>query len=152
MKTKMVDAPQEKIQQCEAFVNDVLKTKLRLTLKAREAYLNEVQEYLQLQTTLENLTKEIDINPLKTKVDLGCGFYVNAEVPDVSKVFVSIGFGFFLELTHEEALSFVTKKVDLLTLRIKALEEESVQITSDIKMLVQTLGQVQGLLPTPIQA
>lgn len=52
---------------------------IRLCLKARETFQAEIQDYLQLQRTIENL-KELDVNPLKTKVDLGCGFFVQAEV------------------------------------------------------------------------
>ena len=51
----------------------------RICLKSRENYNTEIQEYLTLQKTIENL-KELDTNPLKTKVDLGCGFFVQAEV------------------------------------------------------------------------
>lgn len=99
----MVDeeTPEVKVQQYETFVNEVLRTKLkyyfklcdanlvlcgpymfskhRLCLQARETCCAEIQEYLQLKKTLENL-KELDVNPLKTQVDLGCGFFIQAEV------------------------------------------------------------------------
>ena len=48
--------------------------------------------------------------PLKTKVDLGCNFYCQARVPDPTKIFVSVGLGFFVELTLDEALEFISKK------------------------------------------
>jgi prefoldin subunit 5 len=67
--------------------------------------------------------------------------------PDVSTVFVSIGFGFFLELTRAEACNFITKKVDQISKRVKALEEEAFHINADIKMMLTTLGQLQGLIP-----
>lgn len=67
--------------------------------------------------------------------------------PDVSTVFVSIGFGFFLELTRAEACNFITKKVDQISIRVKALEEEAFHINADIKMMLNTLGQLQGLIP-----
>lgn len=41
--------------------------------------MSDIQEYLQLLKTIKNLD-EFDVNPLKTKVDLGCGFFVQAEV------------------------------------------------------------------------
>lgn len=66
--------------------------------------------------------------------------------PDVSKILISVGFGFFLELTHLEAFSFIAKKVELLNKRVKAFEEESSQINADIKMMLNTLGQLQGLI------
>lgn len=66
--------------------------------------------------------------------------------PDVSKILVSVGFGFFLELNGEEACRFIDKKVDLLNQRVKVLEEESCHIRSDIKMMLNNLGQLQGLI------
>nr|SVE75555.1 EOG090X0MWD [Daphnia dolichocephala] len=136
-----------KIQQYEKFVNEVLRSKLKSCFVARENYLSEIQEYLQLKKTIDNLN-ELDVNPLKTKVDLGCGFFVQAEVPDVSMIFVSVGFGFFLELTHPEACSFIIKKVEQLGERVKVLEDEASHINADIKMMLNTLGQLQGIIPS----
>merc|ERR1719239_2006591 len=48
--------------------------------------------------------------PLKTKVDLGCNFYCEARVDDPSRIMISVGMGFFLEMTLTEALAFVSKK------------------------------------------
>nr|CAG4639731.1 EOG090X0MWD [Daphnia magna]SVE80550.1 EOG090X0MWD [Daphnia magna]SVE81117.1 EOG090X0MWD [Daphnia magna]SVE82323.1 EOG090X0MWD [Daphnia magna]SVE82886.1 EOG090X0MWD [Daphnia magna] len=136
-----------KIQQYEKFVNEVLRSKLKSCLAARENYVSDIQEYLQLLKTIKNLD-EFDVNPLKTKVDLGCGFFVQAEVPDVSTILVSVGFGFFLELTLTEACTFITKKVEQIGGRVKVLEEEASHIKADIKMMLNTLGQLQGVIPT----
>ena len=67
--------------------------------------------------------------------------------PDVSTILVSIGFGFFLELTRAEACSFISKKVDQMSDRVKALEEEASHINADIKMMLATLGQLQSFIP-----
>nr|SVE79919.1 EOG090X0MWD [Daphnia magna] len=136
-----------KIQQYEKFVNEVLRSKLKSCLAARENYVSDIQEYLQLLKTIKNLD-EFDVNPLKTKVDLGCGFFVQAEVPDVSTILVSVGFGFFLELTLTEACTFITKKVEQIGGRVQVLEEEASHIKADIKMMLNTLGQLQGVIPT----
>jgi len=114
----------------------------RICLERRQSCAVDLQEYLTLQKTLENLT-ELDCDPLKTKVDLGCGFFVQAEVPDVSKISVSIGHGFFLELSLSEALDFIPKKIMLLSQRLTLLEEESSRLNADIKMMLDTLGQLQ---------
>nr|CAG4643669.1 EOG090X0MWD [Ilyocryptus agilis] len=144
--TKMVDDQiQSKVHQYETFLNEVLKEKLKCCLEARTGYCSEIEEYLQLQKTIKGLG-ELDTKPLKTKVDLGCGFFVQAEVPDTSKILIAVGFGFFLELTAEEACTFISKKVDLLNEKVKFLEEESSHISADIKMMLNNLGQLQGLI------
>lgn len=68
--------------------------------------------------------------------------------PDVSTILVSVGFGFFLELTLTEACTFITKKVEQIGGRVKVLEEEASHIKADIKMMLNTLGQLQGVIPT----
>lgn len=70
--------------------------------------------------------------------------------PDVSTILVSIGYGFFLELTRAEACSFITKKVDQISERVKALEEEASHINADIKMMIATLGQLQSYIPESV--
>nr|SVE76188.1 EOG090X0MWD [Daphnia hispanica] len=136
-----------KIQQYEKFVNEVLRSKLKNCLTDRENHVSETQEYLQLLKTIKNL-EELDVNPLKTKVDLGCGFFVQAEVPDVSTILVAVGFGFFLELTRAEACDFIAKKVEQIGERVKILEEEASHINTDIRMMLNTLGQLQGVIAT----
>ena len=49
----------------------------------REKVYEEAAEYLQLQTTLQKLNEdglEEENGSLKTKVDIGCNFFVQAEV------------------------------------------------------------------------
>lgn len=35
--------------------------------------------------------------------------------PDASKIYVAVGYGFFVEFTHAEALKFIEKKTNQLT-------------------------------------
>ena len=49
------------------------------------------------------------------QVDLGCNFFVDTVVPDTSRIYVALGYGFFLELTLAEALKFIDRKSNLLT-------------------------------------
>lgn len=35
--------------------------------------------------------------------------------PDTSKIYVAVGYGFFVEFTHAEALKFIEKKTNQLT-------------------------------------
>ena len=51
---------------------------------------------------------------LKTQVDLGNNFFCQAKVPDTSLVCVAIGFGFFVEMTLDEAAAFIKKKTQQL--------------------------------------
>ena len=52
-----------------------------------------------------------------------------------------------MELTHAEACSFITKKVKQINERVEALEEEASHINTDIKMMLNNLAQLQGIVP-----
>uniref|UniRef100_A0A8C5MLL5 Ubiquitously expressed prefoldin like chaperone n=1 Tax=Leptobrachium leishanense TaxID=445787 RepID=A0A8C5MLL5_9ANUR len=82
-------------------------------LENRDAVFEKISQYLQLKNVIERL--QAPSETLETQVDLGCNFYVNAEVPDSSRIFVALGFGFFAELTLQEALKFIEKKNRMLT-------------------------------------
>ncbi len=63
---------------------------------------------------------------MKTKVDLGCNFYCQANIEDPSRIFVEIGLGFYLELTLDEAEKFVNTKV-LAVLQAKQVSEANLR-------------------------
>ena len=57
--------------------------------------------------------------------------------PDASMIFVSVGYGFFLEMTHDEALSFIEKKVSRINSNIETLTKDAVKIKAHIKLVLQ---------------
>nr|XP_022296657.1 protein UXT-like [Crassostrea virginica] len=135
-----------KVVQYEQFLNERLKTDLRQVLDQRDKLYGEVAEYLQLKTVIERVKESnFKTEGLKTKVDLGCNFYVQAHVPDASMIFVSVGYGFFLEMTHDEALSFIEKKVSRINSNIETLTKDAVKIKAHIKLVLQGLQEIQNL-------
>ncbi len=107
----------------------------------------EIAEYLALKNSIAAI-KAAQLKPgqpLKTKVDLGCNFYVQARVPDPTRLFLEVGLGFFVELSLDEALKVAEKKT-------KVLEEETARLTSDvckvkanIKLTLEGLRELQKL-------
>ncbi|XP_043829859.1 protein UXT [Dromiciops gliroides] len=139
---------QAKVLQYEAFVSDVLQRDLRQVLAQREEVYGQLAGYLQLKNVLERL-QESGEQKLRTQVDLGCNFYVNAEVPDSSRIFVALGYGFFLELTLIEALRFIDRKSRLLTSLSDSLTRDSARIKAHIRLVLEGLGELQGLQELP---
>lgn len=88
----------QKVLQYENFINEVLKTDLQKVLDQRDSVYEKISQYLQLKNTIQSL-QESGSQRLKTDVDLGCNFYVQAEVEDASRIFVAVGYGFFVEMT-----------------------------------------------------
>ncbi|XP_025048367.1 protein UXT isoform X1 [Alligator sinensis] len=152
-------APAEKVQRYEAFVSDVLQRDLQHVLRHRDAVFEQLAQLLQLRNVLERLQVEGrsqasgahgDLSgPLQTQVDLGCNFYVSAEVPDPSRVCVALGYGFFAELTLPEALHFIHRRSLLLSQLSETLTKDSAKIKANIRLVLEGLRELQGLKDLP---
>ncbi len=108
---------QRKVLEYEKFLNDRLRADLQRAWSERDRLFSEIAEYERLRVTLNTLDelyknrKETDLeDPLPTQIDLGCSFFVQAECSINNRIFISIGFGLFCELTYDEAKTFIDKK------------------------------------------
>ncbi|KAJ1896769.1 hypothetical protein LPJ66_003796 [Kickxella alabastrina] len=101
---------QEAIKKYEDFITTKLQPDLQQTLGLRDTIFNQMSEYLKLKTHIDTIRTQ-GLDELETKVDLGSNFYVKAFVPDTKFIFVSIGFGFHLQMALDEADAFIDEKV-----------------------------------------
>ncbi|XP_022082502.1 protein UXT-like isoform X1 [Acanthaster planci] len=135
-----------KVTEYEKFVNEVLRRDLQKVLDERDQIYEQAAHYLQLKTTIEKLQEaNLSKDTLKTKIDLGCNFYVQANVPDASRIYVLVGFGFFVEFTLPEALKFIDKKCKHLTSLSDKLTKDSAEIKANIKLVYEGLRELQHL-------
>ncbi|XP_029995151.1 protein UXT [Sphaeramia orbicularis] len=134
----------QKVLQYETFISDVLRRDLQKVMEQRDSVYEKISQYLQLKNTLQSL-QEVETKHLKTEVDLGCNFYVQAEVEDSSRIFVAVGYGFFVEMTHDEALRFIDKKTSQLTAFTEQLTKDSAKIKANIRLVLEGLRELQGL-------
>ncbi len=133
----------QKVLQYEEFLNERLRSDMEKVLSQREELCGEIAEYNQLKSTVELLMSQGPAKPLKTMVDLGCNFYARAKVEDPSRIFVSIGLGFHLEMKFDEAIDFIDSKVSKLTERSNQLSEQAALINGRIKLVMETLRELQ---------
>lgn len=144
----------KKITEYERFLNERLKTDLKSILEIRDNVYSDVAEYMQLKNVIETVGKKgggegEEDRCLKTMVDLGCNFYSQACIPDPSRVCVAVGFGVFVELSHDEALKFIDKKVAHLNKKANELTEQACQVKARIRIVVEALQEIQFTkLPT----
>ncbi|XP_064156660.1 protein UXT [Anguilla rostrata] len=138
----------EKVLQYETFIDEVLKRDLQRVLEQRDGVYEKIAQYLHLKNTIESL-QESGCKDLKTEVDLGCNFYVQAHVQDSSRIFVAVGYGFFVELTLPEALKFIEKKTSQLTTYTDAFTKDAAKIKANIRMVLEGLRELQGLADLP---
>ena len=135
---------QQKITDYEAFVNERLRADLKGVLDARDAVYSDLSEYLQLRNVIEKIQEHgVGNRELKTMVDIGANFYAHVKVPDSSRIFVAVGFGFYVEFTLPEAMNFIQRKVDHLNEKGSRLAEEASHINARIKLVLEGLRELQ---------
>uniref|UniRef100_S4RPG2 Ubiquitously-expressed, prefoldin-like chaperone n=1 Tax=Petromyzon marinus TaxID=7757 RepID=S4RPG2_PETMA len=144
----------DKVTEYEAFINEVLKRDLQSELvfcKRTCIYVCVTNIYKMMYTHKVANETGCPGEELKTQVDLGCNFYVNAKVPDASHIFVSVGYGFFVEFTLPEALKFIDKKTTQMNEYSEKLTKDSAKIKANIKMVLEGLRELQGLKELPVE-
>ncbi|XP_023332095.1 protein UXT homolog [Eurytemora carolleeae] len=137
----------EKILRYETHLNETLRNDLKTCLELRDKVYSEQAEFLALRNTILAI-RESGLQkgePLKTKVDLGCNFYCEAKVDDPTWILVSIGMGFFLEMTLPEALEYIRKKDVELSTQADKLTQQSTKIKTNIKLVIGGLKELQNI-------
>lgn len=139
----------KKVEEIELFINDVLKEDLKKVYSKREAIHEKIRDYVLLKDTIQNIIDgKFSKDGLKTKLDLGCNFYVQGKVTEPSTVFVNIGYGFFLEFPLPEALTYIDKRISYFTSLAKNETKSCASIKAYIKLLQESLPHVQNVEKT----
>ncbi|XP_024859107.1 protein UXT isoform X3 [Kryptolebias marmoratus] len=128
-----------KVLQYETFISEVLKRDLQKVLEQRDQVYEKISQYLQLKNTIQSLQV-----PTDPQTNL-----LQAKVEDSSRIFVAVGFGFFVEMTQDEALRFIDKKTSQLTAFTEQLTKDSAKIKANIRMVLEGLRELQGLSDLP---
>lgn len=135
-----------KVTRYETFVNDRLKSDLKTVLDCRNKLFSQIASYESLKTCIEKI-KQTPTGEIKALSDLGCNFYCKAKVLDTSKIFVEVGLGFFVELTLDQALDFVDKKLKRIRSDCEVITEEATQINAKIRLVLEALNEIQFTKP-----
>lgn len=143
---------QRKVREYEIFLNDRLRADLQRAWSERDRLFSEIAEYERLRMTLDTLAdlykqrqQTSTDDPLQTQIDLGCSFFVQAECPVNDRIFISMGFGLFCELTYDEAKQFIEKKVPYLHEQEVDLSKKIAHIKANIKLVLQALKEIQSI-------
>ncbi|XP_035211092.1 protein UXT homolog isoform X2 [Stegodyphus dumicola] len=137
---------EEKIIKFEAFINDVLREHLKQELSEKEKLCQEVTELEKLKIVIERIKEtQLDKQTFKTRVDLGCNFYVQANVTDTKFIFIKTGLDIFVQFTLDEAPKFIDKKIDFLNKKIERSLKRCAEISAHIQLVLQALRELQNL-------
>ncbi len=135
----------EKLEEYSTFLSSKLYPELKRTVAAREETEAEIKDYQELHAKLSILGNETG-KPLEAMVNLGYELvYCKAQVDDPSTVYVDVGKGFFVELTIEEALPVIEKRISFLQkeVLVKRVQDAS-RVASHLQsslMIVEALSK-----------
>jgi len=136
----------QKVESYEYFLNEVLRTDLKSTLERRGQLQTKISDYTQQKTILEKLTSSPELSrDIRTKVDLGCDFYVDSLVPSLEMVVMNLGCGTWAEVTPEEAIRICNKEVEHLNKAVEVITKQELQLKAHINLVINGLREIQNI-------
>lgn len=143
---KMEPEVQQKIEQFEVFINEVLRQDLVQLEKKLDEKNSEIAEFLQLKSVINTFKNTgADKNGYKTKVDMGNNFFVQATVDDASHILLDIGLGHFVEFTLDEALKVIDVRIKLFERQVDNLRKEIARTNAHIKLILIGIRDLHGM-------
>ncbi|KYN98719.1 putative prefoldin [Plasmodium gaboni] len=136
------DEFQNLILKSEGFIDDVLHEKLRERQKKRDEIL---QDLFDMEILIENLKLFLnmkDKNEVETLTCLGCDSYVYADIINKNKIFIQLGYEFYLEMTLEEAIKFLKKKINLYEEKLSYWNKQISQVKAHIQILMRAISNL----------
>ncbi len=133
-----------KVRQYEDFVDKRLKPDLQNAISQRDALLAQRKTFTDLAKSVHMLQQQ-KLTKLRTMINLGSEVYAQAEVPDLSRIFVDIGLGFHAEFTWQEALNFIVSKEEMLTKQIESSTGQIANIKAQIKLVCEGIRELMNL-------
>ncbi|EDL45477.1 prefoldin, alpha subunit [Plasmodium vivax India VII] len=124
------------ILKSESFIDDVLHEQLRERQKRRDEIL---QDIFDMEILVENLKLFInmkDQKEIETLTLLGCDSYVYADILDKNKIFIQIGYEFYLEMSLEDAIVFLKKKINLYEDKVAYWNKQIARVKAHIQIVI----------------
>jgi len=141
MEAKAIDPEEirQKLEEYSSFLREVLRPDSEALSAAENEARMEIEEYKELR---ERLTDWNSVDP--HLVDLGSNkVQCRATVDDSSTIFVNVGMGFHVELTVDEALAYVDKRIHFLSSQVlKHRSEKSRQVQEHIQSSTMILEEL----------
>eukprot|EP00475_Leptophrys_vorax_P009601 TRINITY_DN16353_c0_g1_i1.p1 TRINITY_DN16353_c0_g1~~TRINITY_DN16353_c0_g1_i1.p1 ORF type:complete len:135 (+),score=16.55 TRINITY_DN16353_c0_g1_i1:2-406(+) len=104
----------------------------------------EIQIFSDLVRNIESLEAN-SVDDMRCMVDVGQQVYMQAHVPDTSRLFVSVGLGFHVEFTRLEAKEFAAVKIEHLKKQVQRHTDRIAAIKADIKLVVEGIRELMNM-------
>ena len=144
---------QTKITEYSNFISQTLQPQLQSAVDKREETEAEISEYLQLQTKLQQIQGDAP-KSIDTIIDISHStVYCKAHISNPKIIYVNVGFGVHVEMTIEEGIQFISKRVEYLeTHPLKHRVEVAGRIAKDVEGAIELLEELGDELTTTGEA
>jgi prefoldin subunit 5 len=119
-----------KVEEYTTFVGSRLRPELERAEQSRKETRDEISGYKDLEGRLRHF-KENKVTNYESTVDLGFQMISCNATGNATKLYVHVGMGFHVEMTIEEAITFVRKRVNFLENDVLKRKERKVRETTD---------------------
>ena len=130
-----------KIEQYEDLLNEKLRVELEALHDERDTLNERAAQFMQLRSNTQQLIEQRQTS-LKTMVDVGSSFFMQAKVPDTSWIYVNVGLGFHAQLTLSEAADLCTKREAHYKTAASTLTEKIARKKAHIKLVAAALDEM----------
>ncbi|XP_013147726.1 PREDICTED: protein UXT [Papilio polytes] len=130
----------------ENFINNVLKESLRVQDQQLHKINEEITALIQEKHTLKVITdQKLHPDGFKTKLNIGCNFFMEASVPDTSKLLMHIGLKHYLEFTANEANTYLDARIKVYEDKAEEIKKKIYMTKAHIKLMLFGIGQLTNM-------
>lgn len=134
-----------KVSQLESFVTDVLQRDLAVYDTQLQRVNTQIEELNQLAATVRNVQKHLPTG-FKTQMNVGANIFMQAKVPDPSKIFLHLGKNVYVEFGLDEALKYIDLRTRVLGKEAEVVREESIRTRAKIKLALVCMSEESNKL------
>ncbi|XP_023954945.1 protein UXT homolog [Bicyclus anynana] len=129
----------------QLFIENVLKEDLRILHLKLQQVNAELTDLIQQKHTLKVITnKSVHPNGIKTQVNIGCNFFMEASVPDTSVLLMNIGLNHYLEFSTEEAHKYLDARIKVYEQKSEEICNKAAETKAHIKLLLIGIGELEN--------
>ncbi|KAJ3001511.1 UNVERIFIED_CONTAM: hypothetical protein HDU68_006818 [Siphonaria sp. JEL0065] len=132
----------QQIDKYETFLTRKLQPDLKKVLDERDKVYEDTADLKLLNQIALIKDNGKNGSPLKTLVDVGCDFYMQAKVANTNLINVFVGLDCHVEFTLDEAVVFIKKKEKYLEKKAEALTDRALKIKAQIKLVLAAIQEV----------
>ena len=147
MPKELVMSTKQTLDEYTQLVDTKLKPNLSKAMVATDAVRQELEDFSALHNRLSQWDDESkESSPLNEKANLGHEqVYCDVQVDDPRTLFVSVGYGFHVEMTRDEALEFTKRRVEHLLVKLNRSQANVDKLSSHLASVQRILDQLDNL-------